>query len=173
MGRLPAKKDMISSIIVYPQPGDRLAANSTFNVTVQTRNLRAGFLVNPTTNYYTAPQALDEQGRIIGHCHVTIQSIGSLRATTPPDANSFVFFKGIDDAGDGNGRLTTVITGGLPAGAYRLCTMISARNHQPVVMPVAQRGGQDDVSEYSPRRRPLPPPSTGLRLPYSCVQDGT
>ena len=145
MGRIPAKKDMISSIIVYPQPGDRLAANTTFNVTIQTRNLRAGFLVNPTSNYYTAPQDLDEGGHIIGHCHVTIQNIGSLRTTTPPDASSFAFFKGIDDAGDGNGKLTTSISGGLPVGVYRLCTMIAARNHQPVVMPVAQRGAQDDV----------------------------
>ena len=145
MGRLPAKKDMISSIILYPQPGDRLPANTDFNITIQTRNLRAGFLVNPTSNYYTAPQELDDQGRIIGHCHVTIQSIGSLRTTIPPDANSFTFFKGIDDVGDGNGRLTTAIPGGLPAGVYRACTMIAARNHQPAIMPVAQRGAQDDV----------------------------
>jgi len=96
----------VSSIIVYPQPGDRLAANTTFNVTIQTRNLRAGFLVNPSSNYYTAPQQLDEKGHIIGHCHVTIQNIGSFRTMEAPDAGSFAFFKGIDDAGDGNGKRT-------------------------------------------------------------------
>jgi hypothetical protein len=148
MGRIPATTNMISSIITTPQPGDRLKPSTTFNVTIQTRHLRAGYLVNPSTNYYTAPQDLDENGDIIGHCHISIQEIGSLQTLTPPDPTKFAFFKGVDDAGDGKGRLSTEVTGGLPSGVYRVCTMVAARNHQPPAMPVAQRGAQDDCTKF-------------------------
>ena len=79
MGKIPSTNNMISAIITNPQPGDQLPANTPFNVSVQTQNLRAGFFVNPTTNYYTAPQDLDDNGNIIGHCHVSVQDIGDLR----------------------------------------------------------------------------------------------
>lgn len=148
MGRLPAKSNMISSIITFPTPGAHITANTTFNVTIQTAHLRAGFLVNPSVNYYTAPQDLDENGDVIGHCHLTIQDIGSLTTATPPDPTKFVFFKGIDDVGDGKGKLQTAVQGGLPAGTYRVCTMIAAKNHQPATMPVAQRGAQDDCTKF-------------------------
>ncbi|CAG8949993.1 hypothetical protein HYFRA_00004325 [Hymenoscyphus fraxineus] len=148
MGQIPATKNMVAAMITFPLIGDEVAANQTFNISVQTAHLDAGFFVNPTTNYYTAPQALNKDGDIIGHCHVTIQSIGSLRDTTPPDPAKFAFFKGIDDAGNGKGLLQAQIADGLPAGAYRACTMMSARNHQPVLMPVAQRGAQDDCVKF-------------------------
>ncbi|RSL57229.1 hypothetical protein CEP53_006550 [Fusarium sp. AF-6] len=148
MGRIPATSNMISAMITSPQAGETLTAGTTFNVQVQTSHLRAGNFVNPTTNYYTAPQDLDQNGDIIGHCHVTIQDIGSLKSTTPPDPSRFVFFKGIDDDGNGQGLLQAVVEGGLPAGVYRVCTMIAAQNHQPVTMPVAQRGAQDDCTKF-------------------------
>jgi transcription initiation factor TFIID subunit 15 len=149
MGKLPATTNMISAMITNPNPGDKIPADTTFNISVQTAHLNAGFFVNPTTNYYTAPQDLDENGDIIGHCHVTVQNIGSsLKSITPPDPTTFAFFKGIDDNGNGKGLLQAVVTGGLPAGFYRVCTMIAARNHQPVNMPVAQRGAQDDCTKF-------------------------
>ncbi|KAK4153509.1 hypothetical protein C8A00DRAFT_15262 [Chaetomidium leptoderma] len=148
MGRLPATTNMISSIITSPQPGDRVQPNTTFTVSIQTRHLRAGYLVNPSTNYYTAPQDLDEHGNVIGHCHISIQHIGSLQSLVAPDPTVFAYFKGVDDDGDGNGGLAAEVTGGLPEGVYRVCTMIAARNHQPVAMPVAQRGAQDDCTKF-------------------------
>lgn len=148
MGKIPAAKNMISAMIVNPQPGDQVTADQTFNISVQTAHLDAGFFVNPTTNYYTAPQDLNRNGDIIGHCHVTVQEIGSLTDSNPPDPIKFAFFKGIDDNGNGQGLLQAVVTDGLPAGFYRVCTMIAARNHQPVNMPVAQRGAQDDCTKF-------------------------
>ncbi|KAH7413370.1 hypothetical protein BKA64DRAFT_719281 [Cadophora sp. MPI-SDFR-AT-0126] len=148
MGKIPASKNMITAMITNPQIGDKVPADTTFNISVQTQHLNAGFFVNPTTNYYTAPQDLDQNGDIIGHCHVTVQDIGSLKSTTPPDPTTFAFFKGIDDAGNGQGLLQATVTDGLPAGVYRVCTMIAARNHQPVNMPVAQRGAQDDCTKF-------------------------
>jgi hypothetical protein len=149
MGKIPASTNMISAIILNPKPGDKVAANQDFTVTVQTQHLAAGFFTNPTTTYYTAPQDLNANGDIIGHCHITLQTLGtSLAPTTPPDPTTFAFFKGIDDAGNGQGQLSATVTGGLAPGFYRVCTMISAQNHQPVNMPIAQRGAQDDCTKF-------------------------
>jgi transcription initiation factor TFIID subunit 15 len=138
MGQIPSNENMVSTIITNPQPGDTLPANTNFTVTMQVSNLDAGTFTNPNTTYYAAPQTLNSAGNIIGHTHVTIQSLGnSLSATTPPDPKTFMFFKGIDNAGNGDGGLSVVVAGGLPAGAYRVCTMSSAANHQPVLMPVS------------------------------------
>jgi len=140
MGDIPSSSNMISTIIINPGPGDTIAANQDFNVSIQVANLVAGSFTNPDSTYYAAPQAL-QGGLIVGHTHVTIQSLGdNIATTTPPDAGTFAFFKGINDAGDGNGGLSATVTGGLPPGVYRVCTMTSASNHQPVTMPVSQLG---------------------------------
>lgn len=52
--------------------------------------------------------------------------------------------QGLNAAAQG-GKLTANIDKGLPAGAYRLCTINSSSNHQPVIAPVAQHGSLDDV----------------------------
>ena len=127
MGKIPAAANMIGSIIVHPQPGDKLPANENFNISIQTLHLRAGFQANPSSSYYAAPQNLDENGDVIGHCHVTIQDIGSLRATKAPDPLDFAYFTVVNNEGNGDGLLQTAVIGGLPAGAYRICTMIVSR----------------------------------------------
>lgn len=150
MGKIPSTANMVSTVIIQPQNQDKLAASTTFNITVNVANMQLGSFTNAASTYYSAPQNLNGAGKIIGHTHVTIQDVGkSLHPTTPLDATKFAFFKGINDAGDGNGLLTTVVTGGLPAGNYRVCTMSSSSNHQPVLMPVAQRGAQDDCKYFS------------------------
>lgn len=148
MGRLPSVDNMISAIITNPKHAARIPAYTNFVVSVQTTHLSAGYFVNPATNYYTAPQDLDSNGDILGHCHIAIQDIGSFQSSTPPDPREFVFFSGILDSGDGHGLLYATVEGGLPPGAYRVCTMIAASNHQPVVMPVPQRGAQDDCTKF-------------------------
>ena len=149
MGKIPAKTNMVSSIITHPTPGQELPANVTFNVTVQLSNFELGLFTNPTTTYYAAPQDLNDDGNVKGHCHVTIQDLGgSFAPTTPPDAAKFAFFLGINDAGNGEGGLSATVVGGLAPGFYRVCTINSAANHQPVAMPVAKRGAQDDCSKF-------------------------
>lgn len=135
MGEIPSTSNMISTIITKPKPGDFIPANTDFTIDLKVQNLVAGSFTNPQNTYYAAPQAL-QNGKIVGHTHVTVQNIGSFDTKTPPDPTQFVFFKGINDAGDGNGGLTATVSGGLPAGIYRVCTMTSASNHQPVLMPV-------------------------------------
>lgn len=132
MGKIPAVENMISAVILEPQLGQTVPSGQTFNIRVQTQGLDAGSFTNPTLTYYNAPQDLSQNGQIIGHCHVTIQDLGnSLNPTTPPDPTKFSFFKGIDDAGNGQGLLQAEVTGGLVAGFYRVCTLIGASNHQP------------------------------------------
>jgi len=48
-----------------------------------------------------------------------------------------------------NNVLTTPVNGLNETGDYRLCTMTSSFAHQPVLMPVAQRGGQDDCVRFT------------------------
>ncbi|KAM0461057.1 hypothetical protein ACHAO4_001857 [Trichoderma viride] len=150
MGNIPSVNNMVSSLFVNPQNGDNLASNQTFNIQVQMINFAPGSFTNATTTYYSAPQDVDGSGNIIGHTHVTVQSMGNSQTPSQPlDPQSFVFFKGINDAGNGNGLLSATVTGGLPAGNYRLCSMSAAANHQPVLMPVAQRGAQDDCVRFT------------------------
>ncbi|ETN46651.1 uncharacterized protein HMPREF1541_00837 [Cyphellophora europaea CBS 101466] len=145
MGEIPSTGNMISSFFQNPTNGDDIQADQTFTIDVQVDNLEAGTFTNPDTTYYSAPQAL-QNGRIVGHTHVTCQVT---QGNNPPNPQEFAFFKGINDAGNGNGLLSAEVEGGLAAGSYRCCTMTSAANHQPVIMPVAQRGAQDDCIQFT------------------------
>jgi hypothetical protein len=148
MGDIPAKTAMVSSIITNPKTGDQIPSDTSFNITVQMANLVAGAFTNADATYYAAPQAL-QGGQVVGHTHVTVQDLGnSLNPTQALDATQFAFFKGINDAGNGQGLLSAAVTGGLPAGNYRVCTLASSSNHQPVLMPVAQRGSADDCTKF-------------------------
>lgn len=149
MGDIPSNNNMVSAVVIFPGPGDDLTPNQSFNIQVQLTNLVAGSFTDPLTTYYAAPQEL-KGGNIVGHCHVTVQDLGnSLAPSQAPDPKTFAFFKGINDAGNGAGLLSATVTAGLPAGFYRVCTMNSASNHQPVLMPVAQRGAQDDCQKFT------------------------
>ncbi|KUJ15065.1 uncharacterized protein LY89DRAFT_128786 [Mollisia scopiformis] len=150
MGDIPAKTAMVSSVITFPTTGGtQVQSDTTFNISVQMSNLVAGSFTNADATYFAAPQFLSG-GQVVGHTHVTVQDLGnSLNPTQALDATQFAFFKGINDAGNGKGLLQAVVTGGLPAGNYRVCTMASASNHQPVIMPVAQRGTADDCTKFT------------------------
>ena len=150
MGDIPAKTNMVTSIITFPlHASATIESDTTFNITVQMSNLVAGSFTNADATYYAAPQQL-QGGLVVGHTHVTVQDLGSsLNPTQALDPTQFAFFKGINDAGNGEGLLSATVTGGLPAGNYRVCTMASASNHQPVLMPVAQRGTPDDCTKFT------------------------
>jgi len=55
----------------------------------------------------------------------------------------------LDFAADAQGILQQDVANGLPAGLYRCCTMASSFAHTPVIMPVAQRGSQDDCIRFT------------------------
>ncbi|KAG5461539.1 MAG: hypothetical protein BJ554DRAFT_6246, partial [Olpidium bornovanus] len=143
-GQIPSVEKMVSSIITSPENGDVIPAGSSFDVAVTVSNLNTGFFTKADVEYYTQPQSLNEDGVIRGHTHITIQNLGD--GQTPPNAKDKAFFKGLNDKADGNGGLSVNVPADTikEPGQYRICSMASSFSHQPVVMPVAQRGSQDD-----------------------------
>lgn len=144
MGDIPSTTQQPSAKFVSPANLATVAANQAFTVKLAVQNLETGNFVNAQTNYYSAPQQLNSQGLIVAHSHITIQQIASLTDTTVPDPTKFAFFQGLNAAAV-NGVLSATVTGGLPAGVYRISSINTNANHSPVVGPVAQRGAFDDA----------------------------
>jgi hypothetical protein len=148
MGSIPSVNDMPSAKFVVPANGDTLPANTAFTITMAIANMETGNFVNADENYFAAPQQLNGQGQIIGHSHVVVESLTSLGQTTPTNPQVFAFFKGLNAAAV-NGQLTADVTAGLPAGFYKVSSINTAANHQPVLVPVAQHGSLDDVAYFT------------------------
>lgn len=139
MGDIPSSDNMVSTIITNPQNGQDLLPNTQFSFEAISSNMVFGAFTNAQATYYSAPQALDKAtGNIIGHLHFSVQAISDVNVKTPLDPKTFAFFKGVDDNGNGAGTLKALVKDGLKPGNYRVCTITSAANHQPVVMPVAK-----------------------------------
>ncbi|RDB29153.1 hypothetical protein Hypma_015100 [Hypsizygus marmoreus] len=149
MGVIPSKTNMPSSKFVFPLNGATVKPDTKFTIQMAVRNLETGNFVNAQQNYFSAPQQLNGQGVIRGHSHVVIELMTSAQQTTPTDPNVFAFFKGLNGKADGSGILTADVDKGLPAGAYKLSSINSAANHQPVLAPVAQHGSLDDTIYFT------------------------
>ncbi|OAV96672.1 hypothetical protein, variant [Puccinia triticina 1-1 BBBD Race 1] len=146
MGMIVAPDQMPSCKFKHPHNLSKLKANKSFDIVLEIKKMVTGHFVNPNTSYYAAPQQLSNKTKeVIGHAHVVIQRIPSLKSTSVPDPRKFVFFKGIDSHVSKNGTSTVEVTNGLPVGTYRLGSILTAANHQPVLAGVAQRGLFDDV----------------------------
>jgi len=149
IGVIPNVDNMPSSKFVTPPNGGSVKANTAFTISMAVSNLVTGNFVNAQENYFAAPQQLDGSGKIVGHTHFIVELLnGGLAQTTPTDPGTFAFFKGVNGAAV-NGVVSEDVTDGLPAGAYRLCSINSAANHQPVIVPVAQHGALDDCSYFT------------------------
>jgi len=144
MGQIPATTAMPSSKFQNPTNLQDIAPNTAFTISMAIQGMQTGNFVNAQTNYFSAPQQLNAQGQIIGHSHVVIEALSSITQTTPTDPTKFAFFLGLNAAAQG-GVLTADVAKGLPAGAYKLSSINTAANHQPVVGPVAQHGSFDDA----------------------------
>ncbi|KAJ6454692.1 hypothetical protein C8R45DRAFT_846390, partial [Mycena sanguinolenta] len=144
IGNIPSVGNMPSSKFRTPANLDTIASDTTFTVTLKTQGIELGTFTNAAKTYFANPQTLNAQGQIIGHTHIVIEAIDSLTTTTVSNPKDFVFFKGVDDAQDGQGNVAVAVAGGLPAGAYRMCTIVSSSTHQPAIVPVAQHGSLDD-----------------------------
>ncbi|KAL5043523.1 hypothetical protein BDW71DRAFT_216256 [Aspergillus fruticulosus] len=137
MGDIPSDKNMVSTIITFPLPGQLLLAHTPFVIEFRTSNLNAGSVTNPNSTLYSAPQALQD-GNVVGHVHVTIQSLFDYRNDklenygVPPDPAKFVFFKTVFGEGDALNGFSVNVSEGLPVGFYR----------------VVERGAQDDCQKF-------------------------
>jgi hypothetical protein len=145
MGVIPSNNNMPSAKFVFPKNGDTsLFEDAPFTIQMAIQNFQSGAFVNADENYFSAPQQVNSNGQIIGHSHVVIESLSALDQTTPTNPLHFAFFKGLNNPAV-NGVLTTDVTSGLPVGFYKLSSINTAANHQPVLVPVAQHGSLDDV----------------------------
>jgi len=148
MGTIPSTENMPSSKFVFPKNMATIKANKSFTVKMAIRKLQTGNFVNAQQNYFSAPQQLSGNGQVKGHSHVVIEKLSSLDQTEPNDPNVFAFFKGLNDKQEG-GILTAAVDKGLPEGVYKISSINTAANHQPVLVPVAQHGSLDDVVYFT------------------------
>ncbi|KAJ7596612.1 hypothetical protein C8J56DRAFT_816427 [Mycena floridula] len=148
IGVIPSSDKMPSAKFAVPVNGDTIPANQAFTVTLNAKNIQLGNFVNAKENYFAAPQRVNDQGLIIGHTHIVIEQLSSLKQTDPTDPTKFAFFKGVDDAAV-NGAVQVPVAAGVPAGPYRMCTINSSANHQPVIVPIAQHGSLDDCIYFT------------------------
>jgi hypothetical protein len=148
MGSIPGTGAMPSSKFTNPKNLQDIAANQAFTITMAISNLETGNFVNAAANYFSAPQQLNGQGLIKGHSHVVVELLSAIDQTTPTDPTKFAFFKGLNAAASG-GQLSADVTSGLPAGVYKLSSINTAANHQPVLVPIAQHGSLDDAVYFT------------------------
>ncbi|KAI0295104.1 hypothetical protein B0F90DRAFT_1820683 [Multifurca ochricompacta] len=162
IGVIAATTNMPSSKFVSPQNFGTVKANTAFTIVMAINNLEAGKFVNAAQNYYAAPQQVNTQGNIIGHTHFVIQAVDSYTSTLPLDPNAFAFFKGVNTPAASDGTVSVTVDAGLPAGVYRLASINTAANHQPVLVAVAQHGSLDDQIYFTVTGdgNPVPPPES-------------
>jgi len=147
IGDVPSTTNIPSSKFQSPKNGWKIAPNTNFTVSLAVRGIETGFFTNAAASFLSAPQQLNSQGQIRGHSHIVIERLDSLDQTTPPDPMKFTFFKGMNPAAV-NGVLSAVVPG-LPAGYFRMSSITTAANHQPVVVPIAQHGSVEDVIYFT------------------------
>jgi hypothetical protein len=148
IGVIPSVDNMPSSKFTFPANFATIKASTAFTITMAIQNMQTGFFVNAQESYFAAPQQLNGAGQIKGHSHVVIEQLTSLTQKTPTDPKKFAFFKGLNAAAVG-GKLTADVTGGLAPGFYKISSINSSSNHQPVIVPVAQHGSLDDVVYFT------------------------
>jgi hypothetical protein len=147
IGLIPSTDNMPSAKFKFPKNMETIQSNKAFTVQMAISKLVTGNFVNAQENYFAAPQQLDGSGQIVGHSHVVIETLTAIDQTQPTDPNKFAFFKGLNAAANG-GVLTADVDKGLPDGVYRICSINTAANHQPAIVPVAQHGMLDDCSYF-------------------------
>jgi hypothetical protein len=155
---------MPSAKFIFPPNFEVLAKGRAFTIQLAINHLETGWFTNPDTTYMSAPLAVNSNGDIMGHTHVVVEKLTGFGQTIPTYPKEFVFFKGLN-LPVVNGVLSTNVTGGLPAGYYRIAVLHSGANHQPserylprhriflliaacessVATPVAQRGALGDM----------------------------
>ncbi|KAJ3715709.1 hypothetical protein C8R42DRAFT_680089 [Lentinula raphanica] len=159
IGTIPSVDKMPSAKFAFPTNMGTITGNTAFTIKLNINNLDTGNFVNANENYFAAPQQLNSDGLIIGHTHVVIEAINSLADTTPTDPQKFAFFKGINTAAV-DGQVTADVTSGVPEGDYRVCTINSSANHQPVIAAVAQHGSLDDCVYFTAAGGPATAPAS-------------
>ena len=119
-----------SAKFIFPPNFEVLAKSTTFTVQLAISHLQTGWFTNSQNTFLSAPVEVNGFGDVIGHSHIVVEKLSSFGQTTPTDPKSFVYFKAVNTPAV-NGVLSQEVTGGLPAGRYRIAAFHSGGNHQP------------------------------------------
>lgn len=148
IGVLPSIDNIPSTKFIFPPNFEVLAKGKSFTIQIAINHLETGWFTNPDLAYLAAPTMVNSAGDVLGHSHVVIEQLTGFGQTVPTVPKTFVFFKGVNTAAV-NGVLSTDVTGGLPAGYYRIAVLATGANHQPIAPPVAQAGSMGDMVYFS------------------------
>jgi hypothetical protein len=150
VGSIPSADLMVSTLITSPEDDSVIPLGTPFTVKYDILNMELGHYSDPSKEFQSEPQKLNDKGLVMGHSHVTIQKIGESKnePLKAPDARQLTFFKELDLKSTDGRTLTLEVPGINKSGLYRLCSLTSSRTHQPVHMPLARRGSQDDCIRF-------------------------
>jgi len=148
IGVIPSVDNMPSAKFIFPPNFAAVQANETFSIKIAINHLDTGWSTSSQTSYMSAPVVVNAGGDVMGHVHVVIEHVTGFGQTTPTDPRTFVFYRMVAGLAV-NGVLSSDVTGGLPAGYYRIATWSVGANHQPIASPVAQRGTMGDMVYFS------------------------
>ncbi|KAF8887721.1 hypothetical protein BD779DRAFT_485496 [Infundibulicybe gibba] len=81
IGAIPSVDGMPSSKFTVPKNGDTIPSDEAFTITMAIANMQTGAFVNAQANYFSAPQQLNAQGKIVGHSHVVVELLSGLDQT--------------------------------------------------------------------------------------------
>jgi len=130
IGVIPSVDNMPSAKFIFPKNFETVVKNKTFTVQLAINHLETGWFTNPQNTYMSSPQVVNGGGDVMGHSHLVIERLTGFNQTTPTDPKTFEFFKALNDPAV-NGTLSCVVTGGLPAGYFRIAAFHTGMNHQP------------------------------------------
>ncbi|EIN06846.1 hypothetical protein PUNSTDRAFT_127435 [Punctularia strigosozonata HHB-11173 SS5] len=148
MGMLVASDVIPTSKFVFPKHNSTIPSNGTFTVRLAVANLNTGNFANEDENFLSAPQQVNGEGAVLGHATIVIEALDSLGQTTPTDPRLFAFWRTLSAQRSGD-ELSGDVTNGLPAGFYRLSSVIIASNYQPVLVSIEQHGAINDAIYFT------------------------
>ena len=138
---------MVSTLIISPENGQSVSKAAGFNVVFESIGLMSGNGLNLANQFMKQPQSLNQRtGMIEGMQSISIQSLEN--ELLAPEASVLSFFRILNTPSDPTGRtrFTIAINPGQikTVGVHRMCTLAMSSSGIPAIMPVAQRGAQDD-----------------------------
>jgi len=148
IGIIPSVNNIPSTKFLFPPNFAAITKSQTFTVKFAINHLDTGWFTNAQETYMSSPTEINADGDVIGHSHVVIQQLTGFGQTTPTDPKTFAFFKAVNTAAV-DGVMSIDVTNGLPVGFYRIATINTGSNHQPIAIPIAQHGAVDDMVYFS------------------------
>lgn len=109
---------------------------STHRLTTTVRRVRqtaTGLPLVTLASRTSLPRMEEIASTDLSNADFTVERLSSLDSTELLDTSTFAFFKGANGPADADGNVQATVTGGLPEGDYKLTSINTYANHQPIV----------------------------------------